>query len=129
MRGEGTVPIVVPVADFGRSLELYRDCLGFSITEDSGVGAARMVTLSAPGRVLHIRLQAGTAAVPEGSLREAVLPVRDLGSALGCLRWGGLVEHWLDPDAPGGPAALFADPDGNVWTLWQPSLGEARAAA
>ncbi|MGB1627147.1 MAG: hypothetical protein ACPHET_05155, partial [Miltoncostaeaceae bacterium] len=66
---------------------------------------------------------------PAGSLRGAVLQVRDLSSALGCLRWGGITEHWWDDGAPGGPAALFADEDGNVWTLWQPDAVPAPIAA
>lgn len=121
--------LTVPVSDIDQALGLYRDCLGFIATHDSGPGAGRVVMLTAPGGVLSIRLQHGTPDAPAGSLREAVLPVRDLASALGCLRWSGITEHWVDPDAPGGPAALFADADGNVWTLWQAEAAERRSAA
>ncbi len=120
--------LTVPVSDIDRALGLYRDCLGFIATHDSGGGTGRVVMLTAPGGVLSIRLQAGTHEEPAGSLREAVLPVRDLAGTLGCLHWSGISEHWVDPDAPGGPAALFADEDGNVWTLWQ-AAAEARRAA
>lgn len=121
--------LTVPVSDIDGALGLYRDCLGFVPTHDSGPGTGRVVFLTAPGGVVSIRLQGGTPEEPAGSLREAVLPVRDLASALGCLRWAGITEHWVDPHAPGGPAALFADPDGNVWTLWQQSAMEQRPAA
>jgi catechol 2,3-dioxygenase-like lactoylglutathione lyase family enzyme len=126
-----TPTVLVPVSCIDRALELYRDCLAFTISDDAGVtqGPNRTVTLLAPGGVLSIRLQIGSAEQPAGSLREAVLPVRDLARTLGCLRWGGVVEHWVDPDAPGGAAALFADRDGNIWTLWQPELDAMSAAA
>ena len=78
---------------------------------------------------MRIRVVMGTAERPAGSLREAVLPVRDLASTLGCLRWAGVAEHWVDRGAPGGAAALFTDPDGNAWTLWQPDDIPARLAA
>lgn len=121
--------LTVPVSDIDKALGLYRDCLGFIVTHDSGGGTGRVVMLAAPGGVLSIRLQGGTPDAPTGSLREAVLPVRDLATTLGCLRWSGITEHWVDPHAPGGPAALFADPDGNVWTLWQAAAAERRSAA
>ena len=45
------VAINVPVTDIDRALDLYRDCLGFQVTGDSGRGIAREVTLSAPGAI------------------------------------------------------------------------------
>ena len=124
-----TAEMIVPVACIERALGLYRDCLGFQVLGDSGRGIAREVTRSAPGGVLSVCLVVGTTERPAGSLREAVLPVRDLASALGCLRWGGITEHWLDPLAPGGAAALFTDADGNAWTLWQPDPASVSLAA
>lgn len=117
------------MADIERALGLYGECLGFAVIADRGRPPFREVTLLAPGGAVAIHLMEGTAECPAGSLREAVLPVRDLASTLGCLRWAGMLEHWVDPDAPGGPAALFTDADGNAWTLWQPADAPARAAA
>lgn len=122
-------PVRVPVSDIDRALATYRDCLGFSVTQDFGSGPSRSVTLISRGQVMSIVLLGGSPDEPVGSLREAVLPVSDLAAILGCLRWAGLTEHWVDTDAPGGPAALFADHDGNVWTLWQPQAGEGRESA
>ncbi len=122
--------ITVPVADIDRALRLYRDTLGFSVFRDLGDDPeARAVHLTAPGGGTTITLVHGSIDAPAGSLRGAVLQVRDLSSALGCLRWGGITEHWKDDGAPGGPAALFADEDGNVWTLWQPDAVPAAIAA
>jgi catechol 2,3-dioxygenase-like lactoylglutathione lyase family enzyme len=123
------VAINVPVTDIDRALDLYRDCLGFSTLADRGSAALREVTMLAPGGAVAIQLAQGNHERPAGSLREAVLPVRDLASTLGCLRWAGFTEHWVDPDAPGGPAALFTDADGNAWTLWQPVDAPVRLAA
>jgi len=122
-------PVRVPVSDLDRALETYRDSLGFTVTHDAGGGASRSITLVSRGQVMSIVLQLGTPDMPTGSLREAVLPVSDLSAMLGCLRWAGLAEHWFDRDAPGGPAALFADHDGNVWTLWQPQAADAQVHA
>lgn len=122
--------ITVPVADIDRALVLYRDTLGFSIFRDLGdTPESRAVHLTAPGGGTTITLMDGTVDAPAGSLRGAVLQVRDIAAALGCLRWGGVTEHWFDAHAPGGPAALFADADGNVWTLWQPAEVPAPIAA
>lgn len=120
--------LTVPVASFDRALSLYRDCLGFRLVREIGHGATREVLLLAPGGAVAIALALGSADCPAGSLRGAVLPVADITTALGCLRWAGVVEHWFDPEAPGGPAALFTDADGNAWTLWQPAHSEMRAA-
>lgn len=118
----------VPVISFERALDLYRDALGFRLVREMGHGPAREVVLLAPGAAVAITLVGESADCPAGSLRGAVLRVTDIASTLGCLRWAGVTAHWFDPWAPGGPAALFTDADGNAWTLWQPEEAAVRAA-
>jgi len=119
MDAHATATFTVPVVCLDRALQLYRDALGFRVLREMGHGAAREVLLLAPGGAVAISIVADSAECPAGSLRGAVLPVIDIGATLGCLRWAGVNEHWFDPGAPGGPAALFTDADGNAWTLWQ----------
>jgi catechol 2,3-dioxygenase-like lactoylglutathione lyase family enzyme len=122
--------ITVPVSDVERALELYRDVLGFTVFRDLLRDTpARTIHLTAPAGGSVIILVPGTVDAPVGSLRGATLQVSNMGDALGRLLWANITPVWGDADAPGGPAAQFADPDGNVWTLWQPAAQLAAVAA
>ncbi len=122
--------VTVPVSDVERALGLYRDVLGFTVFRDLLAGSpARTIHLTAPAGGSVIILVPGSIDAPVGSLRGATLQVNDMDDALGRLLWANIAPVWRDAGAPGGPAAQFTDPDGNVWTLWQPLPQFAAIAA
>ena len=123
-----SVPVVV--SDQDRALKFYRDVLGFEVTQDSGSGAFRWLTVKPKGGQTNIMLAMDS---PEQD------SLYRLGERLG--KWTGMVlttddiqaecerlksrgaritkqpekQHW------GGIEAQFADPDGNTFELVQPA--------
>lgn len=120
--------ITVPVADHERSLDLYRDVLGFTVIRDGQNGdAGRQVHLTAPGGGASIVLVASTGSRPAGSVNGGALQVRDMLEAVERLATGGIdvtiTVHRLDTES--GVWAEFRDHDGNAWMLWQPAEAPA----
>jgi lactoylglutathione lyase len=123
-----SVPVVV--SDQDRALKFYRDVLGFEVTQDSGSGAFRWLTVKPKGGQTHIMLAMDS---PEQQ------PLYRLGERLG--KWTGMVFTTDDikaecerlksrgvkitkepePQSWGGIEAQIADPDGNTFELVQPA--------
>lgn len=114
--------ISVPVADQGRSLQFYRDKLGFLVTNDSLFpdgqgGMQRWLQLAASaGAETSITLVSWFPAMPAGSMHGAILWVDNIERARNELIASGVdVEPTFE--TPWGKFAGFNDPDGNGWSL------------
>ncbi len=122
-----SVPVIV--SDQDRALRFYRDVLGFEVTQDSGSGAFRWLTVKPKSGQNHIMLEKDSPEQAEmyrlGSRlckwTGMVLDTDDIQAECARLRSAGVRvtkeperQHW------GGIEAQFADPDGNTFELVQP---------
>ncbi|MEU7579177.1 VOC family protein [Streptomyces sp. NPDC041068] len=118
--------ILLPVSDVDRSLEFYRDKLGFHVDIDTEVmPGMRIVQLTPPGSGCSIALgdavwetMEGPRPAP-GSYQGMQLCVSDAKAA-----HAELVARGLDVTEPvqhapqdGGTFMYFKDPDGNGWAI------------
>lgn len=118
------------VADVEKSIEFYRDILGFELVVQWGPAFAivtldkqNQLWLSGPGT------SAATAAVESGHLgslpggwNRIVVPKPDLEASLpGLIAQGVKVRIGL-VSGPGGKQVLIDDPDGNPIELFDPNL-------
>ena len=118
---ESIVSVTLPVTDLDRSVKYYVNQLGFKVLKD-GINdnglSGRSVVLSTPwnrGGASVILTDAPNLYKP-GALRGLFWEVTDCASTVAALRLNG-AEVGDCQDAPSGPLADLADPDGNVWTL------------
>jgi catechol 2,3-dioxygenase-like lactoylglutathione lyase family enzyme len=122
--------VVVPVSDVDRSIEFYRDKLGFHLDHDTRPGDMRFAQLTPPGSGCSIVLGGapGQPAMPPGSLKGLQLVVADAYAARGQLLDRGVDagEITVIDERDGGTLFGFDDPDGNSWTVQQI---KARASA
>lgn len=115
--------IVVPVSDIARSIEFYRDKVGFTLDHDTKNEHMHVVQLTPPGSGCSIvigDLPAQTSMVP-GSLKAVQLVFADAAAAR-----QQLVERGVDAseisvfdERDGGTFFGFEDPDGNSWAVQQ----------
>ncbi|MET7362980.1 VOC family protein [Streptomyces sp. NPDC005562] len=118
--------IPLPVADIDRSMEFYRDKVGFHVDIDTEVlEGVRIVQLTPPGSGCSIALGdtiwesvRGPRPAP-GSYQGLQLCVADAREA-----YAELVARGLDVTEPvalgpqdGGTFMYFTDPDGNGWSI------------
>lgn len=129
--------VVLPVSDPDKSLEFYRDKLGFVLDVDYAPATDfRVVQLTPPGSGTSIQFGVGLTDAEPGSVQGIYLVVSDVvaarddlvdrGVGVGSLRhkdvddgqWRG--RFHLGPDPRRADYATFADfrdPDGNTWVL------------
>jgi predicted enzyme related to lactoylglutathione lyase len=112
---------LVPLAvrDVDRSVEFYRDALGWSIDHDQTVSPElRFVQVTPPGSRCSICFGTGLEMMPEGSVQFIQVVVEDADAACAYLRDRGVECSDVD-EQPWGRFVRFDDPDGNRWALQQ----------
>ena len=136
--------LVLPVSDVDRSLEFYRDQVGFHLDVDYAPSADfRVVQLTPPGSGCSVQLGLGLTDAAPGSARRTHLVVTDIEQVRDALIGRGVdvdvithkepLETWAGALALGidtqrrdyASFAEFADPDGNTWVLQE--RGHVRA--
>lgn len=136
--------VVLAVTDVDRSLEFYRDRVGFGLDVDYRPAEDfRVVQLTPPGSGCSVQFGVGlTDAVP-GSTPRTHLVVSDIerarrelaerGVDIGDVRHKFPREAWRGGLAPGldgdrrdyASFVEFADPDGNTWVLQERGHGKS----
>ena len=125
--------VTVPVSDLGRSIEFYRDKVGFEVDIDHKVNEeVRLVQLTPPGSACSIHLGTTTTGMKPGSIDGLFLVVRDLRAAGAHLAERGVEagELLVFDEGAYRPARegesldyvgclFFGDPDGNRWCVQQ----------
>ncbi|MFI9275736.1 VOC family protein [Kitasatospora sp. NPDC052896] len=128
--------VVLPVHDVDRSLEFYRDKVGFPLDVDYAPSADfRVIQLTPPGSSCSVQFGTGLTDAAAGSAPRMHLVVADIEQArdeltargvdVGEIRHKTPLDTWAGALAPGVDAARrdyasfaeFADPDGNTWVL------------
>ena len=129
--------VILPVSDADRSLQFYRDTVGFDLDVDyAPTPQFRVIQLTPEGASTSIQFGVGLTDAPAGSVRGLYLVVPDVeatrreltehGVEVGAIRhkdtsdgeWQGRYLPGLDPDrADYASFAEFRDPDGNGWVL------------
>jgi catechol 2,3-dioxygenase-like lactoylglutathione lyase family enzyme len=113
--------VTVPVADVDRAKAFYVDRAGFSVEQDVRVDDGhRFVELMPPGSPCSIALTDGYVNSEPGSLQGVQLNVDDADAAHAFLRGRG-VEVSDIQSFPWGRFYFFTDPDGNGWSVHEPS--------
>ena len=113
--------VAVPVSDVDRAKEFYADKVGFTVDHDHTVSAElRFVQLTPPGSACSIAIGTGLSDGVPGSLRGIQLVVSDIDAARAELAGRG-VEVTDVQRGPGGAFVYFEDPDGNRWSVQDPS--------
>jgi catechol 2,3-dioxygenase-like lactoylglutathione lyase family enzyme len=128
--------VILPVSDPDRSLQFYRDQVGFDLDVDYAPAADfRVIQLTPQGSGTSIQFGVGLTDAPPGSLQGLYLVVSDIEKS--CLEltdrgvtvseirhkntdggWRGGFLPGLDPErADYASFADFRDPDGNAWVL------------
>ena len=115
--------VVVPVSQVDRSIEFYRDKLGFHLDHDTRAGEMRFAQLTPPGSGCSVVLGGppGQPAMAPGSLKGVQLVVADAYRARQQLLDRGVEvgEITVIDERDGGTLFGFDDPDGNSWAVQQ----------
>jgi catechol 2,3-dioxygenase-like lactoylglutathione lyase family enzyme len=133
----GLVSLVVP--DYDEALAFYVGTLGFNLIEDSFVPAQnkRWVVVAPPGAT-ESRLLLARASNPEQASRVGnqtggrvflFLYTDDFDRDHRAFREKGVVFVREPSQQPYGTVAVFRDPWGNLWDLFQPKSDEEDAEA
>jgi catechol 2,3-dioxygenase-like lactoylglutathione lyase family enzyme len=129
--------VILPVSDVDKSLDFYRDRLGFTLDVDYAPAPDfRVVQLTPPGSSTSIQFGVGLTDAHPGSVQGLYLVVDDIGAARDELvdhgvgvtsirhkdidngSWRGRYRLGLDPQRSDYASfADFDDPDGNNWVL------------
>ncbi|HUE32537.1 MAG TPA: VOC family protein [Mycobacterium sp.] len=128
--------VILPVSDPDRSLQFYRDGLGFDLDVDYAPATDfRVIQLTPPGSGASIQFGVGLTDASPGSVQGLYLVVSDIEGCCTELADRGVAvsEIWhkdtgggwrggflpgVDPDrADYASFADFRDPDGNAWVL------------
>ncbi|WP_022888554.1 VOC family protein [Agromyces italicus] len=115
--------VIVPVADLDRSIEFYRDRVGFDLDHDTRNEHVHIAQLTPRGSGCSIvigSLPAQNEMAP-GSLKGLQLVVADAEAARAELIERGVDASPIQVIDPrdGGTFFGFADPDGNTWAVQQ----------
>lgn len=108
--------ISIPVSDPQRSLEFYRDVMGFRVLRDMPMGPSRWIQLAPGSGDVSITLVNWFPQMPPGCQQGVVLETDDIDADHQRLRAAGLAIGDIN-EAPWGRYASFTDPDGNGWAL------------
>jgi catechol 2,3-dioxygenase-like lactoylglutathione lyase family enzyme len=129
--------VVLPVSDPDKSLDFYRNKLGFPLDVDYSPGEDfRVIQLTPEGSSTSIQFGIGLTDAPPGSVQGLYLVVSDItairddlvdrGVGVSSIRhkdveggqWLGRFRLGADPDrADYSSFADFTDPDGNAWII------------
>jgi catechol 2,3-dioxygenase-like lactoylglutathione lyase family enzyme len=129
--------VVLPVSDPDKSLDFYRNKLGFALDVDySPANGFRVIQLTPEGSSTSIQFGFGLTDAPPGSVKGLYLVVGDIAAARDDLvdrgvgvspirhkdveggQWLGRFRLGADPDrADYSSFADFTDPDGNAWII------------
>lgn len=113
--------VTVPVADVDHAKAFYVDQLGFSAEQDVQVDDEhRFVEVMPPGSPCTIALTSGYIKAPPGTLQGVQLNVESADAAHAFLRERGVQVSEVE-DFPWGRFCFFSDPDGNTWSVHEPS--------
>lgn len=115
--------VIVPVSDLDRSIEFYRDMVGFDLDHDTRNEHMHIAQLTPRGSGCSIvigNLSSQQEMTP-GSLKGVQLVVADAEAAREELISRGVEasEITVFDERDGGTFFGFADPDGNTWTVQQ----------
>jgi catechol 2,3-dioxygenase-like lactoylglutathione lyase family enzyme len=115
--------VVLPVSDIDRSIEFYRDKVGFVLDHDTHNEHMHVVQLTPPGSGCSIvlgDLPAQKAMAP-GSMKALQLVVADAAAARQQLVDRGVEASEISvfDERDGGTFFGFEDPDGNSWAVQQ----------
>ena len=113
--------VVLPVSDINRSIEFYRDRVGFNLDHHTQNEHMDVVQLTPPGSGCSIvfgSLPAQNQMAP-GSMKALQLVVPDAAAARQELINRGVDASELNvfTEADGGTFFGFSDPDGNSWAV------------
>ncbi|HSR86150.1 MAG TPA: glyoxalase superfamily protein [Streptosporangiaceae bacterium] len=111
--------VAIPVTDVDRAKDFYVGQVGFNADHDYQVNEnLRFVQLTPPGSACSIVLGTGITDMQPGSQRGVQVVVADVAAARDRLLANGVQAGDIDVQ-PWGSFVMFADPDGNTWTLQQ----------
>jgi len=115
--------VVLPVADLNRSIEFYRDKVGFDLDHDTRNEHMHIAQLTPRGSGCSIvvgSLPSQNQMAP-GSMRGLQLVVADAAAARAELIGRGIDcdEITVFDERDGGTFFGFTDPDGNTWAVQQ----------
>lgn len=115
--------VVVPVADLDRSIEFYRDKVGFDLDHDTRNEHMHIAQLTPRGSGCSIVIGSlpSQQEMAPGSLKGLQLVVADAYAAGEELLARGVEagEITVFDERDGGTLFGFADPDGNTWAVQQ----------
>ncbi|GAB3541647.1 VOC family protein [Arthrobacter tecti] len=115
--------VVVPVSDIKRSIEFYRDKLGFHMDHETEAGGMHFTQLTPPGSGCSIVFGNGPGmdAMKPGTLKGLQLVVADAHAAREELHGKGVKvsDITVFDERDGGTFFGFDDPDGNSWAVQQ----------
>ncbi len=112
--------VSVPVSDQEQAKNFYVEKLGFELRADNQWGEGmRWIEVAPRDAAVSLTLVTWFETMPPGSLQGLVFATEDIGAA-----HEKLVERGVRFDSPptdrvGGAQAVFRDPDGNGFVLWQ----------
>ena len=113
--------VVLPVSDIDRSVEFYRDKVGFHLDHDTRNEHMHVVQLTPPGSGCSIVLGdlPPQREMEPGSIKALQLVVPDAGVARRELVDRGIEasELMVMAESDGGTFFGFEDPDGNSWAV------------
>ena len=115
--------VLLPVSDIERSIEFYRDRVGFHLDHDTTNEHMHVAQLTPPGSGCSVvvgDLPAQRQMAP-GSMRGLQLVVADAAAARQELIERGVevTEITVFDERDGGTFFGFSDPDGNTWAMQQ----------
>lgn len=125
--------VTIPVSDFVRARDFYRDKVGFNVDIDEEVSpTVRFLQLTPPGSRCSIHLTLGTDTLPPGVLKGLFLVVPDVRTARAQLAERGVDVGEVrvfdsgeyrtareDESLDLVGVVFFEDPDGNEWMVQQ----------
>ena len=115
--------VVLPVSDIERSVEFYRDQVGFELDHDTSNEHMHVVQLTPPGSGCSIVIGdlPSQREMAPGSMRGLQLVVVDAAAARAELIERGVEASELTvfDERDGGTFFGFSDPDGNTWAVQQ----------
>lgn len=109
----------VPIRDQARARRFYVDQLGFTVVRETAGRLEVVPAGGAGGSTVVLSTQSG---MQPGSATGLFWSVADCPSAVAAIRASGVVIQDC-ADAPPGLFADFADPDGNLWTVFTSFAG------
>ncbi|AAT89362.1 glyoxalase [Leifsonia xyli subsp. xyli] len=109
--------IILPVSDTDTAKAFYADTLGWEADHDQRVSdSLRFVQVTPPGSACSIAFGEGLTDMVPGTMTGLQIVVPDADAALAHLREKGVDAQGV-ADFDWGRFVMFADPDGNRWSL------------